>query len=73
MFNGLNVDMMKHKEAIEILQEQLNISDHFSRYPQDRHKDNPQEIKVLITTSEYHKKRVEQLKTSIAVLVNVDK
>lgn len=64
---------MKHTEAIEILQKELNISDHFSRYPQDRHKDDPQEIKVLITTSEYHKKRVEQLKASIALLVNADK
>lgn len=64
---------MVHKEAIETLQEQLNISDHFSRYPQDRHKEKPQEIKVLITTSEYHKKRVEELKASIALLVNADK
>lgn len=64
---------MKHKEAIEILQNELNISDHFSRYPQDRYKDKPQEITVLITTSEYHKKRVEQLKASIALLVNADK
>jgi len=59
---------MKNQEAIEIIQAELNTSIHFSKYPQDRYKDDPQEIGVLITTSEYHKKRAEILNSSIHLL-----
>ena len=63
---------MKNKEAIEIIQSELNASEHFGKYPQDRHKDDPQEIGVLITTSEYHKKRAERLNNSIIFLETIN-
>jgi len=59
---------MKHKEAIEILTIEWKTSIHFSKYPQDRHKDDKQGIEVLITTSEFHTKRAVQLELSIKLL-----
>ena len=56
------------KNAIEVLEKEFQISTHFSRYPQDRHKDNPQEIKVLITTADYHKKLADEYSKAIDIL-----
>ena len=56
--------------AIEVLEQELRQSIHFSKYPQDRHKDKPQEIKVLIQTSEYHSKLADEFKRAIAILAS---
>lgn len=56
------------KEAIEILTKEMQISQHFAKYPQDRHKEENVTIKVLITTSEYHKKRANKLEVAIKFL-----
>lgn len=57
------------KNAIEVLTEQLNVSLHFSKYPQDRHKDNPQDITVLLTTAKYHKKLADEYRKAIDILL----
>ena len=60
-------------ECLEILSSQMNVSLHFSKYPQDRFKDEleQKEIKVLISTSEYHNKRWQDIKSVIDHLIAV--
>ena len=60
------------KNAIEVLEKEFQISTHFSKYPQDRHRENPKEIKVLIITAEYHKKLAEEYRRAIDVLEEVE-
>lgn len=59
------------KEAVEILSAEMNISLHFSKYPQDRWKNEsePPEISRLISTSEFHNKRWQEIKSVIDHLV----
>ena len=59
------------KEAIEILSSEMNLSLHFSKYPQDRWKNEPEqkEISVLISTAEFHSKRWQEIKSVIDYLV----
>lgn len=61
------------KEAIEILSSEMNISLHFSKYPQDRWKNEkePPEISRLISTAEFHNKRWQEIKSVIDHLVAV--
>lgn len=56
------------KNAIETLQEQFEISTHYSKYPQDNHRNESVGIKVLLTTSEYYKKLVAEYKLAIDIL-----
>jgi|TARA_R110000851_G_scaffold56073_3_gene131185 hypothetical protein len=58
------------KNAIEVLEKEFQISTHFSKYPQDRWKNDPQQISVLITTAEYHKKLADEYAKAINVLKN---
>jgi len=60
-------------ECLEILSSQMNLSLHFSKYPQDRFKDElePKEIQVLISTSQYHDKRWQDIKSVIDHLISV--
>ena len=61
------------KEAVEILSSEMNISLHFSKYPQDRWKNEsePPEISRLISTAEFHNKRWQEIKSVIDHLVAV--
>lgn len=58
------------KEAIEILSAEMNVSIHFSKYPQDRWKDEKDkpEISRLVSTAEYHSKRWQEIKSVIDYL-----
>jgi hypothetical protein len=60
------------KEAVEILSSEMNLSLHYSKYPQDRWKNEPEqkEISVLISTAEFHSKRWQQLKQVIDKLIS---
>lgn len=60
-------------EAVEILSVEMNISLHFSKYPQDRWKNEsePSEISRLISTAEFHSKRWQGIKSVIDYLVAV--
>lgn len=66
-FNKL---IMKHKEAIRILQEHLNIAERCSRYPYHLIKDGSLKTSQLSEYTELQKNRVEQLKLSIEFLIN---
>ncbi len=59
------------KEAVEILSAEMNVSLHFSKYPQDRwkHESQPIEISKLISTAEFHNKRWQEIKSVIDYLV----
>jgi hypothetical protein len=61
------------KEAVEILSAEMSISLHFSKYPQDRWKNEsePPEISRLISTAEFHNKRWQEIKSVIEHLVAV--
>ena len=60
---------MKHKEAIGIINREIQQSQHYSVYPQDRWKgESSKTIEVLNETSNYHKKRVIELTKSLDVL-----
>ena len=59
------------KEAIEILTPEMNTSLHFSKYPQDRWKDEQADISKLITTSEYHSQRWQNLQGVINHLISL--
>lgn len=61
------------KEAVEILSAEKNASLHFSKYPQDRWKDEsePPEISKLISTANFHMKRWQRIKSVIDYLVEV--
>lgn len=56
------------EEIIEWVQSQIHISHHLASYPQDSHKDKTVDIKVLLSTSEYHSKRVEKFKSALKIL-----
>ncbi|WP_372772131.1 hypothetical protein [Mangrovibacterium sp.] len=56
------------KEAIDILTAEMQKSMHLSKYPQDKHTEKKATIDVLLSTSDYHKKRAEELKKAIDVL-----
>ena len=61
------------KEAIEILSSEMNISLHFSKYPQDRWKNEkePPDIKRLISTAKFHEDRWKSIKSVIDHLIAV--
>lgn len=61
------------KEAIEILSAEMNISLHFSKYPQDRWKNEkePPEITRLISTAKFHEDRWKSIKSVIDHLIAV--
>ena len=61
------------KEAVGILSAEMNLSLHFSKYPQDRWKNEsePPEISRLISTAEFHNKRWQEIKSVIDHLVAV--
>jgi len=61
------------KEAIEILSSEMNISLHFSKYPQDRWKNEkePPEITRLISTAKFHEDRWKSIKSVIDHLIAV--
>jgi hypothetical protein len=63
----------KLQPAIDILAKELKLSRHYTKYPQDRYKDemNPRPIAVLITTAEYHKNNVIILLEAIELLETV--
>jgi hypothetical protein len=60
-------------ECLEILTKEMSLSMHFSKYPQDRFKNEPEpkEIKVLISTSQFHDKRWQDIKAVIDHLISV--
>jgi hypothetical protein len=56
------------KEAVNILSAEMNISLHYSKYPQVRWKNESEqpEIQQLIATAEFHNKRWQEIKSVIA-------
>ena len=60
-------------ECLEILTKEMSLSMHFSKYPQDRFKNEPEpkEIKVLISTAQFHDKRWQDIKSVIDHLISV--
>ena len=69
MENKLSKEALK--EAIEILTPEMNTSIHFSKYPQDRYKNEKADISKLITTSEYHSKRWQNLQSVVNHLISL--
>ena len=61
------------KDAVLILSAVMNVSLAFSKYPEDRWKNEsePPEISRLISTAEFHKKRWQEIKSVIDHLVAV--
>lgn len=59
---------MKHTEAINLLQKELELSMHLSAYPQDAYRGQTQEIDTLANISSKHRQRVTELKASIETL-----
>lgn len=59
------------KEAVEILSSQMNLSLHYSKFPQEQWKNEPEqpEISVLISSAEFHSKRCQDIKSVIDYLV----
>lgn len=61
------------KESVEILTEQMKISMHFSKYPQDRWKNEsePPEIGKLVSTASFHQNRWLEIKSVIDHLLTL--
>jgi len=61
------------KQAVEILSAEMNVSLHFSKYPQDRWKNEsePPEISKLISTTEFHNKCWQEIKSVIDYFISM--